>query len=84
MMLQGPLPSSHLIFCLLRAEDILKNIFGHLPFHLPCLWGAVLHSTLGVPKVRRSNFFGGGPGQAQAKFKLQEETLTCLVRGQAL
>ena len=75
MMLQGPLPSSHLIFCLLLAEDILKNIFGHLPFHLPCLWGAVLHSTLGVSKVRMSSFFWWGAWTSPSKVQTSRGNL---------
>ena len=74
-MLQGPLPSSHLIFCLVLAEDILKNIFGHLPFHLPCLWGAVLHSTLGVSKVRMSSFFWWGAWTSPSKVQTSRGNL---------
>ena len=53
----------------------MKNIFGHLPFHLPCLWGAVLHSTLGVSKVRMSSFFWWGAWTSPSKVQTSRGNL---------
>ena len=53
----------------------MRNIFGHLPFHLPCLWGAVLHSTLGVSKVRMSSFFWWGAWTSPSKVQTSRGNL---------